>query len=39
VAEIESESDEETTMNYSASDIENKNKEESKHIDNLDNSF
>ncbi|CAG8851007.1 505_t:CDS:1, partial [Racocetra persica] len=39
VAEIESESDEETIMDYFAPDIKNKDKEEFEHIDNLDNSF
>ncbi|CAG8849337.1 28702_t:CDS:1, partial [Racocetra persica] len=40
VAEIESKSDnKETIIDYSASDIENRDKEEFKHIDNLDNSF
>ncbi|CAG8604084.1 3846_t:CDS:2 [Dentiscutata heterogama] len=40
VAEIEPDSDnEETIMDYSASNIENKDNEEFKHIDNLDNSF
>ncbi|CAG8547761.1 31473_t:CDS:1, partial [Racocetra persica] len=39
-AEIESESDnEETIMDYSASNIENGDEKEFKHIDNLDNSF
>ncbi|CAG8744815.1 16918_t:CDS:1, partial [Racocetra persica] len=39
VAEIEPESDEETIMNYSAPDIENRDEKEFEHIDNLDNSF
>ncbi|CAG8849128.1 8715_t:CDS:1, partial [Racocetra persica] len=40
VAEIEPDSDdEETIMDYSASDIENEDEEEFEHIDNLDNSF
>ncbi|CAG8748238.1 16113_t:CDS:1, partial [Dentiscutata heterogama] len=40
VAEIEPNSDdEETIIDYSASDIENEDKEEFEYIDNLDNSF
>ncbi|CAG8730404.1 9658_t:CDS:1, partial [Dentiscutata heterogama] len=40
VAEIEPNSDDEKTIiDYSASDIENKDKEKFEHIDNLNNSF
>ncbi|CAG8830883.1 309_t:CDS:2, partial [Racocetra persica] len=39
VAEIEPESDKKTIMDYSAPDIENRDEEEFKYIDNLDNSF
>ncbi|CAG8842089.1 30874_t:CDS:1, partial [Racocetra persica] len=40
VAKIEPESDDEKNIiDYSASNIKNKNKKEFKYIDNLDNSF